>query len=67
MDLQDYKNYLKTAFPKAVHHGINNPHDWFVTDKKLKQAACIHHKEWGFSCLADCFEEAVPPLHTITA
>jgi len=60
MDLQDYKDYLKTAFPEAVQHAIEKPEEWFVTDKKIKQAARIHHKEWGFRSPTDCFAGAVP-------
>ncbi|MGJ8678504.1 MAG: hypothetical protein ACSHX0_13400 [Akkermansiaceae bacterium] len=60
MDLQDYKNHLKTAFPEAVRHAINNQKNSSPAHKELKQQAFIHHKKWGFACLADCFEAAVP-------
>ena len=60
MNLQDYKDYLKTAFPEAVHHAIENPQDWAVADKKIKQAARSHHEEWGFRCVHDCFKASVP-------
>lgn len=60
MDLQDYKDYLRTAFPEAVRRAIDNPKDWYRAAKEIRKMAHAHYEKWGFACLANCFEASVP-------
>jgi hypothetical protein len=60
MNFKDYKDYLTTAFPKAVRNVVKHPEESHRIDIEIKQPAQQFYQNWGFNCVTDCFAIAVP-------
>ena len=60
MTFEDYREYLASAFPKAVRKGIHSDDPHASPPEEIMRHAWERHEEWGFGCVADCFAEATP-------
>jgi hypothetical protein len=66
MTLEEYRDYLAKAFHETVAKAMHS--DEYSPDciRELLAPAKKHYQEWGFSCAADCFRQAVPKSDRLT-
>lgn len=65
MLFDQYTEFLKEHFAEAVQRCIVTPDKYFQIHGKIMRPARAHYGDWGFRCISDAFDAAVPRSETL--